>query len=629
MDTTVELSEWEREFERRYRAECLERYSDPQALGSFPFALRIAPRDSGEPEGTAAHGFPAARRVLLRGWDGDDMGEVLRQEAVRSAEDPEGPVPFLLPEHALADISGLSAPDSLLAACGSPLAMEEPPGWVERILLTGRALLLIDGVEGFAPPVLEEARTVLAGLLERYPAVSVTVTARLDAVPGSWLAAEGFTEYRLCPLAPDEISAFIDSWDFASGSEDTARDTLLRLLADSPLLADLATHAPVLRMFCSLPWADGRRTQPWRTLLPRLGVSLLAGLRYGGTPGALSNILAALQGLALWLQRNGLPGTTQEQAVRQIERSLPAEPEEVPGTDATAAELLSLLLDDGVLLTEPAPGRVVFTHPVHQVYAAAREAVETDALGEVVRHAHDPHWRDVALCAARHVLLDEDRASFVAALRDRADRDPVHAERLALLADEALRELPAPLPAPRRRVPERPAASAPPPLLTGSVVEVRHRPSAATGPESERPVTVTLSGEVRPAELTALAASARRAECYGLVDLTLLRLLPRLHTVVIAGHPRLTRLDDLVPLPLLRSLVLVDCPRLRDLTALTGTGVMFLELAPLPEESVIAPLAAAPRLRVLYLPTPGERSTDGLARRLRGVSLLPGLSLDA
>ncbi|EDY48949.1 conserved hypothetical protein [Streptomyces clavuligerus] len=383
MDTTVELSEWEREFERRYRAECLERYSDPQALGSFPFALRIAPRDSGEPEGTAAHGFPAARRVLLRGWDGDDMGEVLRQEAVRSAEDPEGPVPFLLPEHALADISGLSAPDSLLAACGSPLAMEEPPGWVERILLTGRALLLIDGVEGFAPPVLEEARTVLAGLLERYPAVSVTVTARLDAVPGSWLAAEGFTEYRLCPLAPDEISAFIDSWDFASGSEDTARDTLLRLLADSPLLADLATHAPVLRMFCSLPWADGRRTQPWRTLLPRLGVSLLAGLRYGGTPGALSNILAALQGLALWLQRNGLPGTTQEQAVRQIERSLPAEPEEVPGTDATAAELLSLLLDDGVLLTEPAPGRVVFTHPVHQVYAAPREAVETDALGEV------------------------------------------------------------------------------------------------------------------------------------------------------------------------------------------------------------------------------------------------------
>jgi hypothetical protein len=122
---------------------------------------------------------------------------------------------------------------------------------------------------------------------------------------------------------------------------------------------------------------------------------------------------------------------------------------------------------------------------------------------------------------------------------------------------------------------------------------------------------------------------AHRLVCRGGVrDFSALHRMPLLHTLVIEGNLFLTDLDDLARLPRLRALVISDCPRLSDLSALADTGVMFLELAPAPDEGVLAGLASASRLRALYLPLEDDRFDPArLGRQLPGVAVLPGLGI--
>lgn len=99
--------------------------------------------------------------------------------------------------------------------------------------------------------------------------------------------------------------------------------------------------------------------------------------------------------------------------------------------------------------------------------------------------------------------------------------------------------------------------------------------------------------------------------------------LPDLHTLVIEDNPLLTELSALTTLTKLRTLVITRCPRLRDLTSLRNSGVMFLQLDAEPDDDQITALASSPRLRALYLPrVHAAFDAARLGRRLPGVAVL-------
>ncbi|MEV6398683.1 NACHT domain-containing protein [Streptomyces sp. NPDC051907] len=182
-----------------------------------------------------------------------------------------------------------------------------------------------------------------------------------------------------------------------------------------------------------------------------------------------------------------------------------------------------------------------------------------------------------------------------------------------------------PSPSPQRdgpgRLPDRPVAS---PLL----VESWTTEGAVRTPASR---VLNLVGGEDPSQIAPLAGSVRHVVCRGdIPDLSVLRLLPLVHTLMIADNPSLTHLRDLAALRRLRTLTVSGCPALGDLTALAGSGVMFLELSPSPRAAVLSALASVRRLRMLYLPlVEQEFDPSELGRRLPRVTVLTGVGIPA
>jgi hypothetical protein len=133
-------------------------------------------------------------------------------------------------------------------------------------------------------------------------------------------------------------------------------------------------------------------------------------------------------------------------------------------------------------------------------------------------------------------------------------------------------------------------------------------------PDPRAPVperrSLELTGAEPAGDLTTLAATVSQVICRGDTPLPVpvLRALPLLHTLEIVDNPSLTGLQGLGGLRRLRTLRISGCPALRDLSALAGSGVVFLELEPSPGHAVLRALSGARRLRVLGLRTPGGES---------------------
>ncbi|MEU1500505.1 NACHT domain-containing protein [Streptomyces sp. NPDC005732] len=163
-------------------------------------------------------------------------------------------------------------------------------------------------------------------------------------------------------------------------------------------------------------------------------------------------------------------------------------------------------------------------------------------------------------------------------------------------------------------IPDRPVVSS---LLVDSWTSRTYPPTVVQR-------TLELNGTEGTVDVGAFAGTVREVVCRGNADLPVgvLSRLPLLHTLEVVDNALLTRLDGLGDLRRLRTLKVRGCPALRDLTALEHTSVVFLEIAQNPDLAVLRGLAAARRLRVLYLPGAFEQlAASSLAGHLPGVRI--------
>ncbi|MQA94440.1 MAG: NACHT domain-containing protein [Streptosporangiales bacterium] len=199
-------------------------YVGLNAISGTPAAARDPGRSAGD--AGIQETLASTRRLLLRGNAGSGKTTLLQWLAVRAAgrdfplrlEAWNDHVPFLIRLREYVD-RGLPSPAAFLRSSGRHLRYAMPEGWVEELLNSGRALVLVDGVDELPERKRPAVRRWLRDLVEDFPAARYVITSRPAAVREGWLDDDGFTTAELAPMGPSQIRGFIENWHAAVRSE--------------------------------------------------------------------------------------------------------------------------------------------------------------------------------------------------------------------------------------------------------------------------------------------------------------------------------------------------------------------------------------------------------------------------
>ncbi|MFD5162012.1 NACHT domain-containing protein [Streptomyces hawaiiensis] len=409
-------------------------------------------------------GLSGASRVLLRGEAGSGKTTLLRWLAVTAARgafsgelaDWNGLTPVLVK---LREYSGRTppAPDAMLDGIAGPITGIMPKGWVERQLDSGRALLLIDGVDELLDRERRAVRDWLRRLLTAYDGVRVVVTSRPAAAGADWLRAEHFTALHLDRMSPPDLAAFVRQWhqavrelgeDLPCPVDDLPlyEQSLLTSLKDRPHLQSLAGTPLLAAMLCALHLNRGRQLPRDRMELYRNALHTLVHDRDAdrNVPSAvdsklsLNDKLVILRDLAWRLSDNNRSEISVEQAAVHVGRKLRAM-RHLDGMEG--GRVLDQLRHRSGILRSPAEARLDFVHRTFQEYLASAEAAEEDRMGNLVERAHLDLWRETVIMAAGHANARQ-REELLGGILDRAEREPRHARTLRLLAASCQETLP-------------------------------------------------------------------------------------------------------------------------------------------------------------------------------------------
>ncbi|MFH8408014.1 NACHT domain-containing protein [Streptomyces sp. NPDC018019] len=435
---------------------------DSWPLDAAYLGLRCEPEppvtDGGPPEPAvpAELALSGRCRILVRGVAGSGKTTLLQWLTVATARGELPPalrhalygrVPFLLPVRRFAR-HGLPTPGAFLTAVGYPGADAQPPGWADRVLRAGRALMLIDGVDEAPEGEREKLRHRLRDWTALYPGNVWIVTSRPSAVRTDWLTADGFTELSLAPMSREDIAAFIQRWHRAAAQqapEDLDRlpqyeRTLLNAVRITRDLGRLATNPLMCGMLCALH-RDRRGYLPnGRKELYEAALSMLLERRdreraMGTTDGIdlpRQPKIQLLQKLAHWMLVNGRSEMDREVAVDTLAQHLPAIPD--AARQGGPEEIYRHLLNRTGLLREPAPGTVDFVHRTFQDFLAARATVQRHDFGLLLNHAHLSEWEDVIRMAVALARPDECAALLNGLLAPRPRIRAAEARHRKLLA---------------------------------------------------------------------------------------------------------------------------------------------------------------------------------------------------
>ncbi|MFJ6919351.1 NACHT domain-containing protein [Streptomyces sp. NPDC101133] len=407
-------------------------------------------------------------QVFLRGVAGSGKTTLVQWLAVTAASRVYdhglshliGRVPFVLPMRRIVRPGAeLPFPGDFLRAVGCPVAGEQPPGWVERVLRARRGVLLVDGIDEIAGDRRAAARRWLRELVRAFPGNLWLVTSRPSAVPEEWLAAEGFGELVLAPMGREGVATFVRRWHRAAEVDPSVGESLLTSVRATSELNGLATNPLMCGMLCALH-RDRRGFLPQdRRSLYEAALTMLLERRdrerelhgFDGVRLPYATQVQLLQKLAWWLIRNSRAEMDRDEALAIVGRALPALSLDGAGEEEVYR---ALLLRSG-LLREPAEDRVDFLHRTFQDYLGARLAVQEMDFDLLVNHADTDEWEDVILLALAHARPREAEHML------RRLTEPA-TPRGTLLAAAGLRYAAEVAPETRRRVEEGLAAHVPP-----------------------------------------------------------------------------------------------------------------------------------------------------------------------
>jgi hypothetical protein len=411
----------------------------------------------------SANAISSARRVLLLGGAGAGKTTFLRwlaHTAAASVRDGrEGPwqhdVPFFVSLRQFSD-RPLPGPEDLVEVTAGPLAGEKPDRWVSTVLRSGRAMILVDGVDELLLDRREEVRRWLAGLVRAYPDARYVVSTRPAAVADDWPGA-GFSRFELLPLSSNGLRNLIGHWYEAARRLETDPEQrawlggcerrLVQSLATRPAVRGLVSSPLLCSLLCALYRKENMYLPQSRKELLDKALELLLGqwdvqrdievedeLRMSG-----KEKIILLERFAAPMVRNsellvGIPAA--EQRFGRAMTGLRSEARELK-----PEQVLRHMLERTGLL-RALDGKVLFVHRTFRDFLAAGEFVKAGELGYLIEHAHDDSLIEVVFMAAAQARARE-AGELLGRLLERASKrvtrkDREMADRLELLAAASL-----------------------------------------------------------------------------------------------------------------------------------------------------------------------------------------------
>ncbi|MGW1688529.1 NACHT domain-containing protein [Streptomyces albidoflavus] len=398
------------------------------------------------------------KRLLLRGDAGSGKTTLLHWLAVNSSRrtlpgelmEWNTLVPFILPLRRFAE-STLPTPSGFFPEVGTHLSEEMPDKWVSRLLASGRALVLIDGVDELPSEQRDSVRAWVRQLVMTYPDSYYLVTSRPAAAEADWLAQDNFAVLDMLPMTQGDVSNFIEHWHEAArknvhdpseiSSLDQQQADLIRSIRESRQLRRLASNPLLCALLCTLNRDRNSQLPKDRMELYRAALDMLLlrrdrerRINYPEPPQLGDSQKKSILGdFAYWLMRNGLTDSFESQAIKQMGISLKS----MVAVDSTPDKVYEYLLVRSGCLRRPVEGRVDFVHRTFQEYLAAARIVEIDDLEGLLSHAHLDQWHEVVVMAVGHARPRE-RGQILTSLLDRGDNEPDSRHRLHLLAAACL-----------------------------------------------------------------------------------------------------------------------------------------------------------------------------------------------
>ncbi|KFU81213.1 NACHT domain-containing protein [Amycolatopsis lurida] len=389
-------------------------------------------------------------RTLVRGEAGSGKTTLLNWLAIGAAGDRftgklstwNGFVPFPIRLRSFAS-GDLPGAEHFVAHAAPTLAGRAPANWADRVLRSGKAMILVDGVDEVEAPRRRKVKDWLHELGLTYPEARFVVTSRSAAADQRWLYQEGFGSVLLEPMSSTDIHALVDKWHEAAVSVrpeedlDDARRRLLSQLNNRPHLRTLASSPLLCSMLCALNWAHRSELPRDRMDLYRKALSMLLHLR--DTARSITVLLTEQQKLILlghlaWrLTSSGKVELPKDEVLEHIAYRLGW----IPHVDHDAEEVLNHLLERSGVLREPVSGRVDFVHRTFQEFLAASEATDARYLDTLIANAHRDTWRETVIMACGHAKHHQ-ADKLLTEILDRADAEPQHTRRLRLLAAACL-----------------------------------------------------------------------------------------------------------------------------------------------------------------------------------------------
>ncbi|MBK8050850.1 MAG: NACHT domain-containing protein [Anaerolineales bacterium] len=405
-------------------------------------------------------------RLLIRGRAGSGKTTLLKWFAISYAKASIGanaPKNLLVPFYVrLRDYAGKSfpPPEQLVSSIVRNVFEEMPRGWVNRLLKSGRAIVLIDGLDEIPHAERTAMLDAFNRLMENFPLSRYVISSRPQAIDGDgwpewerWCQKQRFITLSIQDMTPNEMYRLIDQWHQAL-AEDAENDderafieglpqSLKRKLSDRPELRRLAVNPLLCAMLCTVHHGQRNNLPKDRARLYEQCVEMLLYRRDYARKVPLSDYpnlsetqrLEIVQSLAYWFLKNGYTSATHEDVDSHVGSLLRI----MQVGETTPDGVRRLLVERSDLLREPVLGQIDFAHRTFLEYLAAKAAVAEADWGVLYEKRLDDQWYETIVIAVgqmRHSEAEKYLRRLITGAVD--DPSPEVRRRLVLLSVASL-----------------------------------------------------------------------------------------------------------------------------------------------------------------------------------------------
>ena len=308
----------------------------------------------------------------------------------------------------------LPAPEKFLDKVAFDIADRMPKGWVHHILESGRAVLLIDGLDEVPEAQREGVYKWLTHLCGSFKRVRIVFTSRPASYEWGELDELSFKEYEFAPMQSHQIECFINYWHQAvlggdelndKGKVESVSKKLLYKIRNSLPLTRLATNPLLCAMLCALHYERNMQLPADRSELYEACCAMLLERRDSEREIDTENYpklsykqkRVLLDDLAYWMMKNQHVSVEKWQVIPRVTQKL----SNMQFTSEISQEMVvSFLVERSGVIREPTPDSIDFIHRTFQEYMAANAASGEEDWGFLLDRASDDQWQETIILAA-------------------------------------------------------------------------------------------------------------------------------------------------------------------------------------------------------------------------------------